>query len=638
MDKLFRFNVVFSLALAFTMIFMIVSFLLFDQPVNEWIYLITAEIKSRYTVWALALFLIATLAFDIILPIPSSVIAVVAATSLGFWGGSAVIWIGLMLGCCAGYSIGSGSAHYLFKRFVSQQETAKAQRLASTIGPGTLIALRGVPVLAETSVISAGMIRFPFIPFLFICGLTNAGLALTYGYIGAQAGVTQSFLLILAGCIAVPGSAWMLNWLFNMLKNQYHKFTSKKNHKTKCINASLKLSLSYPVLFENEVFDSNNTALRNLLVSKNRKTQTVWVVLDSGLNEAAPDLIGKIQQYFFYHQDQLQLVSTPSVISGGENAKQQKVIESLYQQMLDHNLDRHSCAIIIGGGALLDAAGFACSTFHRGIQYIRMPTTVLGQNDAGVGVKNGFNYLNVKNLIGTFSTPVAVINDASLLNFLSDRDKRAGLAEAIKVAVIRDADFFLWLEQKSNALSQFDKNASQYAIARCAELHVQQITQGGDPFETDNARPLDYGHWCAHKIEAMSHYQLRHGEAVAIGMALDALYAVNIGMLDVNSCNRLVGLLEKLGFVLWHESLHQLDKDGLPLLFSGLEEFRQHLGGKLCITLLSEIGIGKEVHSIDKNALLDSLNWLHHRTQKQIISTRNSQTTPTLPPLAKGVC
>ncbi len=618
MRRQLRFNLLFFISLAIVITLIIISFILFEHKLTLWIDLYTVKFSSSNMMWMLAIFLIAALALDIVLPIPSSVIAVVSATAFGFWIGAGIIWLGLMLSCCAGYLIGTASADFLFRRFTNKSDIIKAQSLAYKIGPGTLVALRGIPVLAETSVIAAGMVRYHFPLFLLICGLSNAGLAMAYGYIGARAGVTNSFLLVVVGCVAVPGGAWLLNWSAHQLK---HWLSAPKvnNVAVNNINASFKLSHDYPVLFENKVFDCENPVLRDVLNRtagvERKDIQKVFVCLDSGLNKANPRLHKQICDYFLYHQRKLNLVSMPLIIPGGEHAKKQMQIETLYQHMMDSQLDRHSCVLIIGGGAVLDAVGFACTTFHRGVKFVRMPSTVLAQNDAGVGVKNGINYLKIKNLIGTFSTPVAVINDASLLKSLSIRDKRAGLAEAVKVAAIRDSTFFAWMEEQVVSLACFEEEASQYAIARCAQLHLQQITQAGDPFESGSARPLDYGHWCAHKLEALAEYQIRHGEAVAIGMVLDARYAVNIGMLDGAEANRLVVLLEGLGFTLWHEKLALLSELGQPLVFSGLEEFRQHLGGELSVTLLRNVGTGEEVHEMDEQRLLEALNWLRHRAE-----------------------
>ena len=187
--------------------------------------------------------------------------------------------------------------------------------------------------------------------------------------------------------------------------------------------------------------------------------------------------------------------------------------------------------IAVGGGAVLDAVGLVAATTHRGVRLIRVPTTVLAQDDSGVGVKNGVNLYGVKNFCGTFAPPFAVLNDLDLLTPLAERDKIAGMAEAVKVALIRDGDFFAWLERHADDLITFQRPALAAMIRRCAELHMRQIAHGGDPFETGSARPLDYGHWSAHKLESLTKHHLRHGEAVAIGIALDARYSVLAGLL-----------------------------------------------------------------------------------------------------------
>src|SRR5690606_38845412 len=148
----------------------------------------------------------------------------------------------------------------------------------------------------------------------------------------------------------------------------------------------------------------------------------------------------------------------------------------------DHHIDRHSYVVAIGGGAVLDAVGLVATTTHRGVRHIRVPTTVLAQNDSGVGVKNGGNLQGVKEFVGTFAAPFAVLNDRDFAMSLPDRDKVAGMAEAVKVALIRDAAFFAWLEQHSEHLATFERDAMATMIRRCAELHMRQIAHGGDPF------------------------------------------------------------------------------------------------------------------------------------------------------------
>ncbi len=172
------------------------------------------------------------------------------------------------------------------------------------------------------------------------------------------------------------------------------------------------------------------------------------------------------------------------------------------------------------------------ATAHRGIRHVRFPTTTLSQGDGGVGVKNGVNYFGKKNWVGTFAVPYAVVNDFAFLDTLPAREKRCGLIEAIKVALIRDADFFLWLEKHVEDLAALKPSVVEQAVQRSAELHVEHIATNGDPFEQGSARPLDFGHWAAHKLEQASGFKVAHGEAVAIGMAVDLLYSVKAGILD----------------------------------------------------------------------------------------------------------
>jgi 3-dehydroquinate synthase len=240
---------------------------------------------------------------------------------------------------------------------------------------------------------------------------------------------------------------------------------------------------------------------------------------------------------------------------------------------------------------------------------------VLAQDDSGVGVKNGVNLFGVKNFCGTFAPPFAVLNDIDLLMPLSERDKVAGMAEAVKVALIRDGDFFAWLEQNADELITFQRPALAAMIRRCAELHMRQIAHGGDPFETGSARPLDYGHWSAHKLETLTNHHLRHGEAVAIGIALDARYSVLTGLLAAGQEARICTLLEHLGLRLWHPALESTRPDGSLALFEGLREFREHLGGELTVTLLEGIGRGIEVHEIDDVRMRAALRWLKERVE-----------------------
>jgi 3-dehydroquinate synthase len=332
--------------------------------------------------------------------------------------------------------------------------------------------------------------------------------------------------------------------------------------------------------------------------------------LDEGVAREMPDLARRIAAYVDAWPG-LSLAGPVETIVGGEAAKNAPaLVVSLQQHFVSLGLDRHSYVVCVGGGAVLDLVGYAAATTHRGVRHIRIPTTVLAQNDSGVGVKNGINFFGVKNLLGTFVPPHAVINDSAFIDVLPGRDKRAGMAEAVKVALIRDRSFFEWLEETAEALAIFASAPLERLIRHCALLHMRQIAHAGDPFERGSVRPLDFGHWAAHKLEVLSNYELRHGEAVAIGIALDTRYSVLAGLLPEGEEMRVCRLLRRLGFTLWHDACDLKDGFGSRSLLKGLEEFREHLGGDLTITLLTKLGSGLEVNKMDERLVDDALDWL----------------------------
>jgi 3-dehydroquinate synthase len=382
------------------------------------------------------------------------------------------------------------------------------------------------------------------------------------------------------------------------------------------IRRSFQVSYELQVQFTQNVFEPTNVVLKTILDQGNDgRPHKVIVILDEALFRTQADLSRRIEAYFETHSEELHLVCPPIIIEGGERTKNSYFHVSEIHSHLDrYHIDRHSYVIGVGGGALLDVVGLAAATAHRGVRHIRIPTTTLSQADSGVGVKNGINAFGKKNFIGTFAPPFAVINDFQLLASLSPRDKRAGYIEAVKVALIRDREFFESIERDAARLSEFEPAAMQHLIFRCAELHVNHIATAGDPFEFGSARPLDFGHWSAHKLEQLSEYKIRHGEAVAIGIALDTIYSQKIGLLDEGSAERVLRLLEKLGFELYANELLHADSEGTLLVLGGLEEFREHLGGDLTITLLKAIGEGIEVHEMRLPKVIEAVHQLQSRS------------------------
>lgn len=371
----------------------------------------------------------------------------------------------------------------------------------------------------------------------------------------------------------------------------------------------------YPVTFTENLFsESNQTLVDSLTRLEPNKRHRAAVFIDEGVINAYPTLLSDINDYFQKYDSSITLAASPLVTLAGEGIKTRpEYISRMQSFVAQHRIDRHSYVIGIGGGALLDAVGLVAATAHRGIRHVRIPTTVLAQNDSGVGVKNGVNLFEQKNYYGTFSPPFAVINDYRFIESLPTRDKIAGMAEAVKVALIRDKNFFHWLEDNAQALRRFEKLPMQYMIRRCAQLHLHQIANGGDPFEFGSARPLDFGHWAAHRLESLTNYTLRHGEAVAIGIALDARYSVLTAHLSAQSDERICRLLNTLGFELYHSQLSSVSPLGKLNIVEGLAVFKEHLGGELTITLLEDIGIGLEVNTMDENYIQQSVEWLASR-------------------------
>ncbi|HEY7884160.1 MAG TPA: 3-dehydroquinate synthase [Cellvibrionaceae bacterium] len=360
------------------------------------------------------------------------------------------------------------------------------------------------------------------------------------------------------------------------------------------IDQRFTMPYEFPVCFDRDTLAPENPLLRTIVERAGPGPHRVLPVIDQNVLEAHPDLVARLQLYADTHGETLELIEPPLIVRGGEISKSDPVeVDEFYQRTQTQNIDRHSFALVIGGGAVIDAIGYAAATAHRGIRLIRMPTTVLAQNDAGIGVKNAVNYRGRKNYLGTFAAPFAVINDFDFLSTLPDRDRISGIAEAIKVALIRDGGFFNWLHTNRHKLATFSTEQTEYMITRCAQLHLNHIGTSGDPFEQGSARPLDFGHWCAHRLEELSASELRHGEAVAIGIALDSLYSHAQGMIDLAILTRIRETLEGVGFDLTHRALESLDIE------KALQDFREHLGGKLCITLLTAEGSAKEVGEID---------------------------------------
>lgn len=362
------------------------------------------------------------------------------------------------------------------------------------------------------------------------------------------------------------------------------------------------VDVRFDLTFTRSVFAPDNTVLTRALrrPAANRPARAL-VFIDAGVTQADPDLPARVQRWFAIQDPQaVQLAAAPEVVAGGESLKADWAVVDLVGRLCaETGLCRHSYIITIGGGAVLDAVGFGASLVHRGLRQIRIPTTVLAQADAGLGVKNAINGLGNKNFYGTFTPPDAIINDLDFLVALDDRSWRAGLAEAFKVAIIKDAGFLADLIRLAPALRRRNLDAMHTVVERCALLHLEHITTSGDPFEKGSSRPLDFGHWSAHHLEVLSRHRLQHGEAVAIGLALDCCYAVGIGRLQRSDIDPILRALATCGFALWDDLLDLRDAHGQRRVLEGLEQFREHLGGELTLAMPDGLGRRRDITSFE---------------------------------------
>ncbi len=249
-------------------------------------------------------------------------------------------------------------------------------------------------------------------------------------------------------------------------------------------DSSFSVSWTHKLRFTDCPFE-NGGVVDSLL--SNLKPIQVLVVIDSGLASKNDNFMSQINCWC----KQTSTIHTePIIVAGGETSKNDS---SVTNQILDaihkNNICRKSCILVVGGGAVLDSVGYAASIAHRGIPIIRMPSTTLSQGDSGVGVKNGINLFGKKNFVGVFSPPYAVINDSSLLKTLDNQHWRSGLSEAIKVALIKDKLLYQEINSSAELLVKRDSDAVTSVLKQSAKLHLLHITEGGDPFERDAARP-----------------------------------------------------------------------------------------------------------------------------------------------------
>jgi 3-dehydroquinate synthase len=369
------------------------------------------------------------------------------------------------------------------------------------------------------------------------------------------------------------------------------------------------VAFKHRVCFTRAAFGPGNPLLAGILAEGGGRR--VLVTVEESVARAWPELARQIESYFADLGFDWRGLH---VLPGGEAVKADDgLVRRIWEAIDRGHIDRHSYLIVIGGGAFLDAVGYAAATAHRGVRLVRFPTTTLSQDDSGVGVKCAINGFGKKNWIGAFAVPFAVINDFDFLHSQDEETRRAGLIEAVKVSLVKDGDFFEWIERQVERLATLEPAALEECVERSALLHARHISEGGDAFETGSSRPLDFGHWAAHKLEQLSGFALSHAHAVAIGLALDTLYSARCGLLRECVAERILEVVAGLRLPLWHPALDLRDAAGRRRVHEGLEEFREHLGGELTVLLLREAGTGQDVHALDEGLVDACLDLLRER-------------------------
>lgn len=258
----------------------------------------------------------------------------------------------------------------------------------------------------------------------------------------------------------------------------------------------------------------------------------VIVITDVNIDRLYPDLVHRYDHI---------------IIGSGEAIKSLQTIEMIYSRLMAMGADRSTFLLGIGGGIVTDITGFVAATYMRGVEFGFVSTSLLGQVDASVGGKNGVNVGGYKNMVGTFLQPRFVVSDVEMLRTLPRREFRAGMAEAVKSAIVGDAELFEYIERYADDKLYTDVEALQNIVSR--SVAVKSAIVAEDEREAGRRRVLNLGHTIAHAIEKSTH-ELNHGEAVAVGLSMIAHASAKLGMMLEGDAERVDALLAKLGFEL----------------------------------------------------------------------------------------
>ena len=329
------------------------------------------------------------------------------------------------------------------------------------------------------------------------------------------------------------------------------------------------------------------------ILTRHIKSKQVVVVTNETI---APLYLDKVKTHL--QQYQLEVVILPD----GEQYKTLAIMETIFDALLTRKFSRNTTLIALGGGVIGDISGFAAACYQRGIPFIQIPTTLLAQVDSSVGGKTGVNHALGKNMIGAFYQPQSVIIDVKVLETLDDRQLAAGLAEVIKYGLIRDADFFSWIEANIEKILARDQESLIYIIEKSCQNKAEIVAV--DERESGIRAILNLGHTFGHAIETGAGYGVYlHGEAVAIGTCQAADLSRRLGWINDAEVMRITTLFNKVG--LPTEPPAELSaQDFIDLMAVD----KKNIDGDIRLILLRKIGEASLPVGVEREVLLETLN------------------------------
>ena len=375
---------------------------------------------------------------------------------------------------------------------------------------------------------------------------------------------------------------------------------ARKKKETDSLEVKFELQSEYGVKFTRDMFGDENGILAELLGADGKAEPRVMLVADRAVVEKTPELGRKIGKYFKDHG--IKLASRPFVVNGGEINKTNGMttVRQVTEVAADAALGRDGFLVVMGGGALIDATCYAAAAFNRGLRTVRVPTTLLAQCSGACYPFVGTNILNRKDANSIFAPPYASIVDFDFLKSLPEGQRREGVSEAVKIAAAADAKFLAWIGKNAEKIAAGDEEAIEETIRRSAALHASVISKemGRPGFYAE--RIFEFGHWSAHRIEALGRFRIPHAAALAVGLCIDAAYAVAKKTVSEEDADIVGETLAKCG------ALNDIEKiapilDRADDLLRGIEEFRQHTGGLPLFP--APLGKASDVESVDADKM-----------------------------------